>query len=431
MVSPAKLPAVSGGGVRALWQGAPWSDLTFDGGTLLGVGETAGAQLAEVHAISAATGKPRWTVTMSKSLPTVLGLVPAGNVVVVEAGHSNENSVAGEPIATEYVALDIKTGRTRWTAPIGGAYQSPPAAVSGKYLLTGDTSDAVTGRIAATGAVAWRDPRPAACGPPFSAITPGVGLAADGSLAGASFFCGRRVFVWRLNPATGKVLWIWRSPSLAPGSAQYLKLTSAASDGGLLLLNGDIAPPSAGQQFTGALPNPHPWPTALGPVGEGAVLALAASDGHPMWSELGGQQEDFTLTDGAVCEMVQVGLECRGDATGAVTAPTLLNGRGQGATPPYAGDGFAGVSDGLAAVIQAPDRPSSVLFRVLRVRTGATVTQVRIAVSSHSYDGSNYQVFVVGAAPLGAHAILVLLRRIDVPGFPVLALAVTVPDGVG
>jgi hypothetical protein len=128
--------------------------------------------------------------------------------------------------------------------------------------------------------------------------------------------------------------------------------------------------------------------------------------------------------------MVNVGLECRGDASGAVTVPALLNGRGEGATPPYVSDGFAGVSDGLAAVTQAPDRPASVLLRVLRVRSAAVVTQVRIAVSSKSYDGSNYQVFVVAAGPLGAHAILVLLRRIDVPGFPVLALAVTVPHGV-
>ena len=53
----ATLPAVTGGGVRALWQGAPWGDLTFDGGTLLGVGGLAGQQ-SVVHAISAATGKP-------------------------------------------------------------------------------------------------------------------------------------------------------------------------------------------------------------------------------------------------------------------------------------------------------------------------------------------------------------------------------------
>jgi hypothetical protein len=81
-------------------------------------------------------------------------------------------------------------------------------------------------------------------------------------------------------------------------------------------------------------------------------------------------------------------------------------------------------------VIEAPDRTASVTLRVLRVRSGTLITQVRIAISPKSYDGSNYQVFVVAAGRLGAHAILVLLRRIDVPGFPVLALAVTVPTGV-
>jgi hypothetical protein len=111
-LDPAKLPPVTGGGVRALWQGAPWGSLTFDGGTLLGVGGAPGGKLARVHAISAATGKPLWTANMPESLPEVLGLVPAGNVVVVEAGHPDDNSVARKPIATEYVALDIKTGRT-------------------------------------------------------------------------------------------------------------------------------------------------------------------------------------------------------------------------------------------------------------------------------------------------------------------------------
>jgi hypothetical protein len=158
VTGPAKLPPVTGGGVRALWQGAPWAYLTFAGGTLFGVG----GQLHQVHAITAATGKPLWTATLPKSVPFILGLVPAGSVLVVEAGR--HSGLAGLSVY-EYLALDAKTGKTRWTVP-GGDYQAPPIAASGKYLLTGDTSDAVTGRIAATGAVAWRDPRPAACGPP-------------------------------------------------------------------------------------------------------------------------------------------------------------------------------------------------------------------------------------------------------------------------
>jgi hypothetical protein len=77
---PAKLPAVRGGGVRALWQGAPWNGLTFAGGMVLGVRGN------QVDAIRAATGAPAWTAALPATLSAALGLVPAGNVVIVEAG---------------------------------------------------------------------------------------------------------------------------------------------------------------------------------------------------------------------------------------------------------------------------------------------------------------------------------------------------------
>ena len=275
VLAHATLPPVTGGGVRALWQGAPWALLTFDGGTLLGV--RFGGPSPVVHAVSAATGRPLWTATMPKSVPFVWGLIPAGNVVVAEAAH--HIGVAGLGVYRDF-ALDLKTGRTLWTAPVSGSYQSPPIAASGKYLLTADSTDAVTARIAATGAVVWRDARPAGCGPPFNWVTPGVGLAADGSLVAASFYCGKRVVVRRLNPATGKALWTWRSPDVA--DAGLLTLAAAAGDGGLLLLTGAVGPPPGAQRFARALPNPHSWPAAFGPNDEeSTVLALAACGRAP------------------------------------------------------------------------------------------------------------------------------------------------------
>ena len=379
-----------------------------------------------VHAVSAATGRPLWTVTLPKSVSFILGLVPAGSVVVVEAGHRVGVAFDG---VFRYIALNVKTGRTLWTAPAGGTYQSPPIAASGKYLLTGDASDAVTARIAATGAIVWRDLRPTGCGAPFNAITPGVGLAADGSLTAASFYCGRRVVVRRLNPATGKTLWTWRSPDVA--DAGLLRLTAAASDGGLLLLHAMIGAPPDAERFARALPHPHSWPAALGPNDEeSTVLALAGSDGRPRWTEVGGEQQTFDPADGAVCEAVNIGLECRGDATGNATLPTLLTGVAVRYPPGVLGDGPAGVSDGLAAVTIATPKPGVVL-RVVRVRGGATVAQVRIAIGAPP-GGTNLWTFAVAAAPIGAHTIVVLLRRVDVPGDggrPVLALAVHVPAG--
>src|SRR5580693_7800661 len=62
-----RLPGATGG-ARALWQGAPWGGVTFDGGTLLGIDG------AQVDAIAAATGKPAWTVTMPPAFTQILGL---------------------------------------------------------------------------------------------------------------------------------------------------------------------------------------------------------------------------------------------------------------------------------------------------------------------------------------------------------------------
>jgi outer membrane protein assembly factor BamB len=410
---------VTGGPARALWQGAPWGGVTLDGGTLLGVNG------AKVDAISAATGRPLWTATMPAPLAQVMGLVPADSAVVVESGHTvGQAPAAVFDVVSAYTALDLATGRPLWTVPADGTYQNPPIAASGTYLLTGDTSGAVIARVTATGAVAWRDPRPAACGqaPSAGMDNAGLGLAADGPLAAASFSCGQRVIVQRLDPATGTALWTWQSPAVAAGDVLQLALTAAASDGGMLLLAGQIATPPAARQFTARLPHAYAWPPALDPPDQvSTILALAAATGHPLWTELGGQLELFSLTAGTVCEMVAGGLECRDDTTGAPTMPTLLTGKTDGDAPPYADDGLAAVGGGLA-VVTMPSPAGGVLLRVVRVRHGATVAQVHLAVGTRAFGGANYQVFAVAAGPLGKGAILVLLRRVDLPGYPLLAL---------
>jgi hypothetical protein len=418
-----RLPRATGG-ARALWQGAPWDGVTFDGGTLLGIDG------AQVDAISAVTGKPAWTAAMPAPFTQILGLVPAGNAVIVEAGGPvGQPPAAVFAVVTEYVALDLATGRVRWAVPVGGAYQNPPLAASGRYLLTGDTTGAVVARVIATGAVAWRDPRPAACRQPASAGTDnaGLGLAADGPVAAASFDCGPVVVVRRLDPATGTALWTWQSPAVAAGAVQQLAVAAAASRGAIVLLAGEIAAPPAAREFTAGLPRAYGWPRALDPPDQvSTVLALSAADGRPRWTELGGQLETFTLTDGVVCEVVSPGLECRDDKTGAPTMPTLLTGMQDGDSPPYADDALAGISGGFAAVTVPSAANGTVTLRVVRVRDGATVARVRVAIGATSTDGSDYQVFAVGAGLLPGGAVEVLLRRVDLPGYPLLALEVPV-----
>jgi hypothetical protein len=189
----------------------------------------------------------------------------------------------------------------------------------------------------------------------------------------------------------------------------------------------DRRPPAA-RRFLGRLPHADAWPPALGPADEtSTVLALDAANGRPRWSELGGQLERFALTAGAVCEVVNTGLECRDDATGAPTMPTLLTGARDGASPPYLADGFAGISGGLVAVTESPSR-SGVTLRVVTVRGGATVARASLAIGSVPADGSNYRVFAVAAGPFAQGAVLVLVRRVDLAGYPVLALAVPGPS---
>lgn len=419
-----RLPVVAGG-IRALWQGAPWPILTFAGPDLLG------AQPGKVHAVRAATGAPLWTVAMPGSASEVLGLIPAGNVVVVAAGHQvGQGSVAQFPIVSEYIAVGLATGRRLWSVPVGGQYQSPRIAVSGRYLLTGDPSGAVTARIAATGAVVWRDTRPSDCGaaPTDPTQNAGLGLAADGPLLAVSFECRSRIVVKRLDPASGRLAWTWRSPS-AGSAGLYMAVTGAALQGGEVLVTGGIGGPPWAQRFVSQLPHARTWPSALGPNdAESIVLALDAASGHPRWSELGGQQVTVAPSGGAVCEVVKVGAECRDDTTGAATMPTLLTGRGEGSSPPYFDDGYAGVSGGLVAVT-LPSRSGGVILRVQRARGGGVVARVQLAIGASGYDGARYDVFAVGAGPLGSGAILVLVRRIDVPGYPVLALDVPLPAG--
>lgn len=420
-----ELPGVTGGGVRALWQGTPGADLTISGGLVLGVEQTGNA--AQVHAVSALTGAPAWTMTLPASLPQVLGLVPAGSVVVVEAGRGLDDP-AGGAVVTEYVAVDVTTGHQVWTAPVRSGSnplpdEIPPIAAAGDLLLTGDPAGAVTARKAATGAVAWRDPRPAACRAAPSAgmenDNGGLGIAADGSLAVASFDCGPVVIVQRLDATTGRPLWSWTSPA-AYRAGVHLPVTAAARDGGVVLLTGAIGPRSAAARFTARLPHPYPWPARLGPAdGTSIVLALDAANGHPRWSELGGQQVMFAPAEGAVCELVSSGLECRDDTTGAVTLPDLMTGQNPDGAPP-----MADISGSVAIVTAEQLRADEVTLRIVKVRGGATAAQARLAIGTNGYGGANTRVVPAAAGPLPGGATLVLISRVDLPGYTVLALRI-------
>jgi hypothetical protein len=51
------------------------------------------------------------------------------------------------------------------------------------------------------------------------------------------------------------------------------------------------------------------------------------------------------------------------------------------------------------------------------------LVQARLRIGVTAHDASE-QVFVVGAGPLPGGGVLILVRRIDLPGYPVVALRV-------
>ena len=143
----------------------------------------------------------------------------------------------------------------------------------------------------------------------------------------------------------------------------------------------------AAARFTARLPHPYPWPAHLGPAdGTSIVLALDAADGHPRWSELGGQQVTFAPAEGAVCELVTAGLECRDDATGAATLPGLVTRQASGAPP------MADVSGSVAIVADKPNRAGEVTLRIVKIRGGATAAQARLVTNVNGYESADDRV---------------------------------------
>lgn len=136
-------------------------------------------------------------------------------------------------------------------------------------------------------------------------------VAADGSLLVASYPCerggGSYVLVERLSPSSGKPAWQWRTVSVGagnPASFIGLAVVGVASAGEIVLLQGQVSKPG---RYVRTLPNARRWPPALGPEGDEMLLALDARDGRPRWSELGFQNPELALTDGAVCEFRRTG----------------------------------------------------------------------------------------------------------------------------
>ncbi len=425
----------SGGFVQALWQ-APLVDAHVVGGLVVGLvaGED---RLHELRALSELTGQAVWSASLPSGNPDVLGLIAGSGVVVVGVGHDvGEAPAAVFPVVTGEVVFEATSGRELWSAPVEqhagilSHFQHPPIALSGGVLVTGDAAGNLTARTLQSGAPAWTQPRPTSCPQGRgSEEAYDEALAAHGPLLAVSYQChaAGRTFAQarRLSPSTGKMVWSWDSPRVRDTTTSFVDLSvvAAAVQGDTVLLYGQVA--RAGR-LADMLPHARRWPTILGAFGEGELLvALDSRSGRPRWSEQGGQENTITMSDGATCETDQLGFECRDDGTGLPSRPLVRTTRSEADAPPYLGDGYSGITGALAGLVLGQQRSGAASIAVYPLHGRGLVARASVELGRGVYGGANYQSFIVAAGPLPHGETLLLLRRVDVANYPLVALGVT------
>jgi hypothetical protein len=189
------------------------------------------------------------------------------------------------------------------------------------------------------------------------------------------------------------------------------------------LLQGQVSNPG---RYVRTLPNARRWPSALGPEGNELLLALDARDGRPRWSERGFQNPELALTDGAVCEFDIQGVECRNDLTGLPSRPLLTTGLSELETggSDDVGDDTAGVADKLVAVALRRRGQGPLVAELAPVRTPGEAARVLVWLGPNRPEPAHSTPAIVRAGSLPGGATLLLLRRLDLPEDPLLALRV-------
>jgi outer membrane protein assembly factor BamB len=356
----------------------------------------------------------------------------------VEAGRGLDDP-AGQIVVKEIAAYSLADGRSLWHTPVavGPDYLpgSQRAYVAGTIVFAEPRGELIA-RRAATGRIVWRASRPRSC-PQGGGDEAGgdARVAANGGVLVSSYPCerggGPYVLVERLSPGSGKPVWQWRTVSVQagnPASFIGLAVVGVASAGEIVTLQGQVSKPG---RYVRTLPNAHRWPPALGPEGDEMLLALDARDGRPRWSELGFQNPELALTDGAVCEFDVQGVECRDDSTGLPSRPLLRTGLSElGSGRAFSGDETAGVAGSLVAVALKRRHGDPLVVELAPVRAPGETARVSVWLGPNLPEPANSTPLVVRAGTLPDGSTVLLLRRLDVPEDPLLALRVE-PGGHG
>jgi hypothetical protein len=418
------LPQVTASGATAhsLWQVSGLVDHAVADGAVTGF--TRSDNRWSIDSVSVADGKPMWAVALPVAQPEPIGLISSDGVVIAEVGHSS-HSRSGGTTASDFIIVNARDGHPLWTAPIDGTWGRPAFVVSRGLFVTGDRLGRLSARKVRTGAIVWRRPRPVSCHQ-VGQLQYDEGLAADGSLMVASYQCLNHgiysTLVQRLAVSNGTPIWQWTTPRVVPGEMDWLTVDAVAQSGNVVLLGGQI-PPNA-FKFAAALPRPSTSPSILGPVGNEVLVALDGDSGRPRWTEVGAQQEQISLTDGAVCESVSAGFECRDDVSGAPTRSVYSSGYDETAISAYGPQDVAAMSGDTVGEVKPSSSTHSVAVLLIPLRRDAVVATLKLDIATVTSDGSRYSTMVVSSTPLPNGETLLLVRRVDLPSYPLLALSV-------
>jgi outer membrane protein assembly factor BamB len=416
----------TGAKVQALWQlGLGYEAIIGD--TVVGLAREGRAKRLE--AVSALTGRTRWSA-QTPAEPVVLGVTVDGPVVMVDAGDSLDDP-AGTIVTKEVAVYSLEDGRMLWHRPVAVGQDYLPgsqrAYVAGTIVFA-EPDGELTARRSETGAVVWRASRPHSCLQGGDERGEAARVAANVDVLAASYSCegGGRSYVLaeRLSPRSGRPLWKWRTASVPATSSSFidLALVDVAAAGGVVLLQGQVSTP---RHYVRTLVNPRRFPTALGPEGDEMLLALDARTGRPRWSELGFQYPELALTNGVVCEFDIEGVECRDDLTGLPSRPLLRTGLSEPGGSDDIGDETAGVAGNLAAVALKRGHGAPLVVEMVHLRTPGEAARSSVWLGPNLPEPANSTPVVARAGTLpDGSTLLLLLRRLDVPKDPLLALRV-------
>jgi outer membrane protein assembly factor BamB len=237
---------------------------------------------SQVVASSATSGRALWTRDTGHLLHNAATgwLRYAGGMVYIAAGISQDVTAAQPSVR----ALDARTGRLVWTAPLDSSWQIPALA---NGVLYATTATGIVALNAETGTPLWSS----------AALTKNMGavVTTDGVVCCSDGFSISGTPVFALAGATGRLLWHDELAPVQCGASGVIVFSPVPGEGGQSALRarhartGKPAWKRAVQQGFGVMMTfdgvvYYNTSSLSGAGGDGLLHAIDAVSGRPLWA---------------------------------------------------------------------------------------------------------------------------------------------------